>query len=335
VLFAEAASVLADPGAARRLYEFLLPHAGRLVADSVGAACHGSVSRQLGLLAHRLDWWEEAAEHFESALAAHSDVGAPLLLAHTRRQYAALLRVRGSAGDWERAVELLSLGEDVYRRLRIDRLADQAQAVLARSDGAGAPPPDDAGWAPPNRFVGSPGGWQVHYDGVETEVPPGRGLGDIARLLSRPALSIHAVDLLASGTETGGVVGTAATGGLAPWRAGLTARLPSLDDVERLARAEQQARLAELDAAIQRSEVGGDASVDRAERDVVAALIARSGEPLELARDAVGSRIRRGIEQIDTVHPGLAHHLRRTIRTGTFCSYDPSSRIAWETGLVQ
>ena len=41
-------------------------------------------------------------------------------------------------------------------------------------------------------------------------------------------------------------------------------------------------------------------------------------------------RIRDAITRIEAVEPDLGSHLRRTVRTGTFCSYEPEHPIIWE-----
>jgi hypothetical protein len=57
------------------------------------------------------------------------------------------------------------------------------------------------------------------------------------------------------------------------------------------------------------------------------------GGSAERARTSVARSIRYGLDQMSTVEPDLAAHLRRAIRTGTYCSYevDPTSPLTWET----
>lgn len=335
-LLAEVAAALGDRSVARSLYGRLSPHAGRFATDSAGSACHGSVARQLGLLAHRLDDWEEARGHYEVALAAHAEAGAPILLAHTRRQYAALLRVRGGPDDWDLGVELLAGAEEVYRRLGIQRLAAQCQSVLARSDLT------DAAAVPGFRRVlnvfrpaddGHDGGWLVRYAGSEAWLGNERGLHDLPHLLARPAQSLHVADLLLGATTAG--VGTAATVAVGPpWRAGGAARLRPVHALDDKARAEHRVRLAELEDAQDRARRSADpieVTLAAAEHDRIEALLTSEGDSLELAREAVATRIRLAVDAVERAHPELGRHLRRSVRTGTFCSYEPPSRTNWET----
>ena len=78
----------------------------------------------------------------------------------------------------------------------------------------------------------------------------------------------------------------------------------------------------------------------RAELDFIAGELAsalglggrsrRTGNPLERARKAVASRIRFSVTRLARVHPALADHLRRYVRTGTVCTYVvPAEPLDW------
>jgi hypothetical protein len=60
---------LGDRARADVLYRSLLPSAGRNVVVSNGVACYGALSRYLGALATTLERWDDAARHFEDAIA--------------------------------------------------------------------------------------------------------------------------------------------------------------------------------------------------------------------------------------------------------------------------
>jgi hypothetical protein len=108
------------------------------------------------------------------------------------------------------------------------------------------------------------------------------------------------------------------------------------------ARAAYKARLAELEETLVEADAAGDAERSRRaeeERDALVGQLAaayglggrsrRAGAPAERARSAVTWRIRAALRRIDTVHPQLARHLRRSVRTGTFCSYNPDEPVEW------
>jgi hypothetical protein len=50
----------------------------------------------------------------------------------------------------------------------------------------------------------------------------------------------------------------------------------------------------------------------------------------EQAREATTARIRDVIANIEQLHPSLGRHLRRSIRTGVFCSYRPEESRPWD-----
>ena len=54
------------------------------------------------------------------------------------------------------------------------------------------------------------------------------------------------------------------------------------------------------------------------------------GSAAERARSAVTWRIRSAIKKIVKVHPRLGRHLENSIRTGTFCVYQPETAVRWE-----
>lgn len=327
-LLAELAAVLDQRTEAAVLYTFLLPHRRRFAVQGEGAVCLGSVSRQLGLLAHALGRWDDALAHFEAALVDNRRIGAPLLVAHTCQQWSALLRARGDDRDWERAVELLGEAEAIYRRLGVDRAADEARAVLARSAEV------DAAWeaaggatagaasAGANAFGRDGDGWVVSYGGQVVRLGPARGLTDLACLVANPGHSFHVTDL--------------ALGQSPPGQARAT--VPRPFDAETLQ--EYRARVAQLDDELARAVAADDrvaAALARAERDTLRADLAEGGggaataDIVEQARRAVATRIRLAIDGIDARHPALGRHLRHSVRIGTFCSYEPITPTSWTT----
>jgi DNA-binding SARP family transcriptional activator len=104
-LVAEASALLGDEGTADTLYPLLLPYAALNAVDTA-EGMRGSVARYLGLLASALSRWDEAAQHFERALADNERMGARPWLARTQLDLALTLRRRAASGDGERAGEL-------------------------------------------------------------------------------------------------------------------------------------------------------------------------------------------------------------------------------------
>src|SRR5439155_765848 len=104
--------------------------------------------------------------------------------------------------------------------------------------------------------------------------------------------------------------------------------------LDRRARADYRERLADLHRELddaERCHDDGRVARARAELDFIAGELAsafglggrgrRAGSPIERARKAVASRIRFSLTHIARVHPALADHLRRYLRTGTICTY--------------
>ena len=296
VLLAELCTVLEDSRQAEALRAVLAPHAGEWAVDPDGTVCAGSVHRGLGLVSHALGEWDDAVAALERALDEHVAAGAPVLVAHSRRELAATLRARGDEGDWERGLELLSGAATIYHQLGVERQADQARSVLRRSDVALA----DASGLCVFRSDGE--GWTVGFGDQLSRLPHSRGLADIAVLLSQPGRGVHVWELAASdGRE---------------------------------AAAEYVDRLREVDQDLARAEASGDrvgASLARVEREFVvgrlAAPVAEDG--LDPVRDAVVARIRAGIDRVEKADAELGRHLRHCVSTGTFCTYDPDRTRRW------
>lgn len=87
---------LGDADGAALLYERFAPFASRFVVIGFAIACLGSVERYLALLCSTLGRVDDAARHFERAIAANRRVDGALPLAHTLYDYARLLRASGA-----------------------------------------------------------------------------------------------------------------------------------------------------------------------------------------------------------------------------------------------
>src|SRR5439155_10487246 len=116
-LLSELSAEFGDHDRATALYPRLLPYATRNVLVAPGAGCFGSVSRYLGMLATCMEEWEEATMHFEQALTFNERLSSPPLVAHTRFDYARMLKRRAQPGDTKHAHELLALAEETATQL--------------------------------------------------------------------------------------------------------------------------------------------------------------------------------------------------------------------------
>ncbi|HMH35455.1 MAG TPA: AAA family ATPase, partial [Streptosporangiaceae bacterium] len=234
-----------------------------------------------------------------------------------------------------------ALGEDeAAARHRAEAVAGArvvgALALAARieQDGAGVPNLSVPDHAPDHAFRRDGEVWTLAYRGREIRVRDSKGLRDLHALLARPGTAVAALDLAAA---PGGHRGGAA--------AGPDVLHPPSDTgevIDAQARAAYRQRLRELEEAAAEADAAAD--IERsagiaAERDaLVAALteayglggrVRRSGSVAERARTAVTARIRDAIRRISEAHPELGRHLARSVRTGTFCVYEPDQPVRW------
>jgi hypothetical protein len=165
--------------------------------------------------------------------------------------------------------------------------------------------------------------WLLTYAQRSCQLRGAKGLQYLAALLARPGHEVHVFDLVGGGIHGGGT-GTAL-------------------DAE--AKAAYRRRLAELETEEAEAMKWGDserAVRARLEAEAVTAELAtayglsgrpRSGaDPTERVRKAVTNRIRDALGRIDDAHPSLGRHLRNSVRTGTFCSYQPERQTTWNRG---
>jgi len=181
--------------------------------------------------------------------------------------------------------------------------------------------------------------WTISYCSAVVRLRDSKGLRDLAILVSQPRREVAAVDLMSTS------VGAApAAAGHAGARAGLGAEGdlgPALDDH---ATRQYRARLVDLDVEIDAAELDNDperAARARDERefllDQLRAAVGLGGrsrrmlDPAERARKAVTGRIRDAIARIAATDPEIGDHLRRSVRTGAFCVYDPAEPTVWTT----
>src|SRR5688572_2609389 len=162
--------------------------------------------------------------------------------------------------------------------------------------------------------------WRLEFDGFSVQLTHQKGFTDLARLLERPGVEVHCLELADRPAET---TGTA----------------PQLDD---RARREIQAHARELQHDIDEADAAHDlarAEQAREELDQIVELLSGAlglggrsralGSAAERARSAVTWRIRSGVKKIAKAHPQLGRHLENAVRTGTFCLYQPERPVVW------
>lgn len=311
---AEACAEAGHQEGAGTLLPILEPYADRFATGAIGAVCLGSMSRMLALLTHCTGRLDESDSYFSRALVAHRAAGATLLVAHTLRQYASLLRERGAPDDDAAAGAMLGEANETYQQLGLGHwVTPEPGAVRSRAEC--------------NAFRRDGETWVLSYDGRETRVRDVKGLSVIARLLAEPGREFHVLDLTGSGGPASRVGPTGDTG----------------DIIDGKARRAYQRRLAELEAEIDDATLAGDSASRarvEAERDALVdqltaayglgGRVRRGNDPAERARSTVTKQIHGAIARIDKAHPSLALHLTNSVRTGRYCSYVPESSVGWQ-----
>lgn len=163
--------------------------------------------------------------------------------------------------------------------------------------------------------------WTADFSGLRTTLPNLKGLHDIRRLLESPGEEIHCLDLTERQAAVPGgdaMFDEKARNALKVRIRDLQEDLADAEDMNDIGRAER--RREELDSPIETLKaalgLGGRSR--------------RLGDASEKARTAVTWRIRHALSRIKTVHPDLGRHLANSVRTGTFCSYQPEADISWQ-----
>jgi AAA ATPase-like protein len=338
-----------------QLGELLAPYAERAVIAGRGAICLGPVSRFAGIAAAVAGRPAEAIAHLEHALEMARRWGAEPMVAGLRLELAEVLdrSGAGSAGPEQRARELRAEGLETARRLQLVGLEKRwggaaAQDADAAPDVA-APEPGLVPTAPalvagaaasgfgPSAFYRRGDIWTIGSPGHQIQLRDAKGLAHIARLLAAPHVEFHALDLVggaAAGEPGAGAAAAAASGtGMEIRARGDSDAGPVLDTQ---AKAAYRARVAALQEEIDEAESFNDperAARAREELAFVARELAgavglhgrdrRSGSDAERARVNVTRAIRTALKRLSEHDPVLGRRLGTTIKTGTFCVYEP------------
>jgi TolB-like protein/tetratricopeptide (TPR) repeat protein len=162
--------------------------------------------------------------------------------------------------------------------------------------------------------------WTLAFGGLSVQLSHQKGFLDLAQLMARPGTELHCLELADRPAETGGDV-------------------PLLDE---RARRELKSRVRELQQEIDDADAAHDtgrAERAREELDQIVEHLSGAlglggrarplGSAAERARSAVTWRIRNSIKKIASAHSRLGRHLENSVRTGTFCVYEPETPTHW------
>lgn len=288
----------------------------------------GRVARAGGDLALARRCLEEAARGW-------NDVGAPYEAAVARME---LGHVLGEEGNEERAALEFAAARTLFERAGAVNTASANRAPTVQGEPASqVSAVTQSAEVPSHQCVFHRAGdyWSITFEGSTIRLRDLKGLRYLARLLSSPGHELHVLDLVA--TEAG-----AQAGGKTP---GLSARV-GMDAgafLDREAKESYRRRLGEIEQDLEEAREIGDierAAQAQREREFLVRELARAvglggrdrraTSTAERARASVTRAIRQAMDRIEQHHPALGRHLNSTVRTGTFCTYVPDSRIGSE-----
>jgi tetratricopeptide (TPR) repeat protein len=340
-MLAELSETFRDAERSILLEELLAPLDGRNVVTPTGIFA-GPVRRYLALTAAARGDQDAALARLVEARVACERMGYKPMLAVLDVDEARILARRNQSGDVDKARELLQRGLLRAEEVGVPRLDERlarAAAMLPEPDGA--TPAAEPARGPASAVLAREGDvWRLDYEGRVLRVRDAKGLRHLALLLANPGIEFHAVDV-ATAAEGGPAPGAEAADGLAV-RAGTGDAGPALDSQ---AKAEYRSRLEDLRAEIEEAESFNDperAAHAREEMDFIAHELSaavglggrdrRAASAAERARVNVTRALRREIRRIADEDAGLGRELETTVRTGTFCAYEPDPRrpVAWE-----
>ncbi len=332
-VLAEMAAALDDVARAETLAARIAPFASQHVVIGTSVVSYGSVERHLGLLDATCGRLEEAAASLRRAREADRKLGAHALVAHVTSDLARVEAARGDADEGARlTAEAASAAQELGLATPGARLPALERSTAPRV--VAAPTPQGA--APRRGLFRCEGDvWSISLGGPPLRLRDRKGLAYVATLLAAPGRERHALDL-ASGGEVSAE--GASPGDVAAGDAGAL-----LDETAR--RAYRQ-RVEDLEGELDEAERMGDAArveAARGERDALENELARAfglggrarraGSAAERARINVTRAIRSALRAIRDGDPELARYLETTLKTGTFCAYEPDPRFPVEWDL--
>jgi hypothetical protein len=312
-----AAVLLEDVESATILLEVGRPHASRSVFTAAGTITLGVLGMWLAELAILLRRNDEARELLDAAEAHYRRLQDRGHLVECEYLRGRLALVTG-APDAPALLGAAAAQADALGMARVARLARDA-APTARPTAA---VPQSSPGESVFRREGEV--WLVRFGGVDARVRDAKGMADLAVLLARPGIEVHVAELMGQ------------DGALVP---------PTRDVLlDHEAIASYRTRLLDLSVEEDDAEGAGDsvrAAQARAEREAIEDQLAAdlglggasrtSPDWVERARKAVRRRVDASLKRIESEHPAAGRHLRRSVRTGAFCAYDPAEPVNWKT----
>jgi tetratricopeptide (TPR) repeat protein len=319
--FARLGVAAEDRELADQYYRRLLVNRDYLVTGGIlYLTIEGPATWGLASIARFLGRDTQAREHYEEAIAMSRRTGGRPVHALIGWEYATMLSESDKTEDRRRALALAEEAISTADELGMGALSVDARTLRERLQSAGqehSPPPANTNNFTMNQVGDS---WVIRYGNVEFHLKDMRGVRLLATLVAEPGREFHVLDL-SGGSRVAAVPIDRGDGG---------------EVLDEEARRQYTARVAELKEELGEAEEWNDtARVERArhelemiEQELAQALglggrERRTGSAAERARVNVQRRIRDAIRRIETHDAGLGKHLDRSVRTGTYCAYEP------------
>jgi hypothetical protein len=313
---AETAAFVGQPEICAGCHALLLPLSGQdALGGHVSVSYDGPVDRLLGLLESALGRHANAEPKLRAALALAESRGFSSWVAQGRYDLGIALARAGRVAE---ARPLWQASAELAEKCQMTGLVTRAGV---RASGGVAPPVSQraAASGAPARLVMVREGelYRLERAGASARIRASRGAELLARLVDAPQQEIHDLAL----ADEASALGESSSG----------------DSVDRAALRQYRARLAELQSLLGEAESHADLGRAEAlerervalEREIARALglggrTRQAGSATERARVNVQRRLKDALERVAEASPELGQWLARCIRTGTYCSFNPS-----------
>jgi hypothetical protein len=330
---AEIYIVARDRAGAEQVLPYVAERRGHFVSWGVFGLCTlGPFTGVLARLEALLGRWSDAERDFRAAIAEAARAGAFPAQAGLHCEYARALLEHGGADAQRAARRELSHCLEIARERELELFSERARLMLAELDAQTAAVSEAPSTststststsAPPGRGVALEFSlkrdgdvWLVARGAQSFRLKDSRGLQMLSLLIESPGRELHVLAL--------GGGGDPAAGGDAGSVIDLRAAQAYRERLEDLRDAEQEAeemgdseRLAAAREEIEQLAQQLAAGVGLGGRERRAASVA------ERARTNVQRRLKDAISRIEKCDPELGRYLGWTVRTGTFCVFDP------------
>jgi hypothetical protein len=312
---------LGERDAARQRLDALAPRLTSLPRDSEWLASMSQVAEIIGLVgAHPITQWIYDEMQPFADLFVIEGIGAAI-----RGPVQRYLAIAAAAmGDQKRAESHVARALETAQRFGAPALVERIQRESLSFRSVVTPPDDRQIDIEENAFHRMGDVWTVRFGRHAIQLRDSKGLHDLSTLLARPGVHVAALDLASADapradSDAGEVLDVAA-------RDAYRRRLIELEE-----------EASDADAA---GDIGRSTHIATERESLIEQLTAayglggrarRVGSDAERARTAVTARMRDAIRRIGTAHPVLGQHLLRSVRTGTFCVYEPETPVRWHT----